>query len=61
MKVKYTIEVYKDKKKEYRWRIKRQGRIVADSGESYKRKSTMMKTVEHLISAIKKNEFWMPE
>ena len=33
------IEVYKDKKGEWRWRVRaRNGRVLADSGEGYKRK-----------------------
>lgn len=35
----YKFEVYKDKKGEYRWRLKVQsGEIIADSGEGYKQK-----------------------
>ena len=31
--------IYQDKKREWRWRIKaRNGRIVADSGEGYRRR-----------------------
>lgn len=34
-----TIEYYRDKKFEWRWRLRhRNGRIMADSGEGYKRK-----------------------
>lgn len=34
-----VFEIYKDKKGEYRWRLKASnGKIVADSAESYKRK-----------------------
>lgn len=43
------LEVYKDKKKEWRWRvIASNGRIIADSAEGYKRKGTMLKSVEKL-------------
>jgi len=46
----YKLQIYKDKKKEFRWRlIARNKRIVADSGESYKRLCTMMKTVNNLF------------
>lgn len=34
----YTFETYKDKKKEWRWRLKaNNGKVIADSAESYKR------------------------
>ena len=45
------IEIYKDKKNEWRFRIKaKNGRIIA-VGESYKRKSSLMKC----LKSIKKN------
>ena len=35
-----TIEIYVDKKFEYRWRLKASnGRIVAESGEGYNKKN----------------------
>jgi uncharacterized protein len=35
----YKFELYKDKKGEYRWRLKASnGQIIADSGEGYKNK-----------------------
>lgn len=38
------FEIYRDKKKEYRWRmISSNGRIVGDSAEGYKRKATMLR------------------
>lgn len=38
------IEYYKDKKKEWRWRVvARNGNILADSGEGYKNKSGAVK------------------
>ena len=33
-----TLEFYRDKKREYRWRFKINGRIMADSGEGYTRR-----------------------
>ena len=34
----YTFEIYKDVKKEWRWRLKASnGKTIADSAESYKR------------------------
>lgn len=35
-----TVEVYRDSKREWRWRAWRKGRNVANSGEGYKRRST---------------------
>lgn len=38
--------IYKDKKKEFRWRLlHRNGKIIADSGEGYKRKSAVRKGI----------------
>lgn len=34
--MKTTVEVYRDRKKEWRWRMLRKGRIVADSAEGYR-------------------------
>lgn len=46
------IILYKDKKGEYRWKmVSRNGRIIANSaGDGYKRKGTMMKTVNLVMS-----------
>jgi uncharacterized protein YegP (UPF0339 family) len=57
MKVKYKIETYKDESGEWRWKAKRNGRIVMDSAEGYKRESTMLKTVNHFIKAVQENSF----
>lgn len=44
------LVIYKDKKKEYRWRLKAtNGRVLADSGEGYKRKSTCVKMAKKLF------------
>ena len=33
-----TVQIYKDKSKQYRWRaVHKNGRILADSGEAYTR------------------------
>ncbi len=43
------LEYYKDKKKEWRWRVTaRNGNIIADSGEGYKRKGGAMKGLKSL-------------
>lgn len=49
MKSKYTLDVFKDKKGEWRWHLKRRGRIVATSGEGYKRKATMLKSYNNMV------------
>ena len=38
-----SFEVFKDKKGEYRWRLRHQnGNVIADSGEGYSTKSSCM-------------------
>lgn len=45
-----NFEVYKDKKNEWRWRLRTgNGKIVATSGESYKNKADCL----HMINRIK--------
>jgi uncharacterized protein YegP (UPF0339 family) len=44
---------YQDARHEYRWRItSSNGRIVADSGEGYVRKSVAVASVRRLVAAI---------
>lgn len=46
-----TVEIYKDNKKEYRWRITApNGNIVADSAEGYKNKSDCMEMAQKIFS-----------
>jgi len=45
------IEIYKDTNGEFRWRAKRKGRIVCDSGEGYKREATLKRVVSNLFSS----------
>ncbi len=51
-----TITTYKDKRGEWRWRATRKGRIIATSGEGYKRRATMMKTFNNMLDS-----FWFEE
>jgi len=45
-----TMYFYRDEKKQFRWRLtSKNGRIIADSGEGYLRKSSMTK-MAHLIT-----------
>lgn len=47
------VEIYKDKRGEWRWRVKHSnGRILADSGEGYSRKSDAKKGFERLAASI---------
>ncbi len=49
-----TLKFYiiKDAKGEYRWHAKKCGRIVADSGEGYKRKAKLKQTLMKFIESI---------
>lgn len=44
--------IYKDRKGEWRWRAKRGGRIVAESGEGYTRKADLLRAWSHLLDAL---------
>lgn len=47
------FEIYKDRKKEWRWRLKaRNGKIIAVSGEGYKRKRTSYNIILKIIAAM---------
>lgn len=48
--MKFTL--YKDKAGEWRWHLesRRNGRIVADGGEGYKRFSSMTRTLRRIFS-----------
>ncbi len=45
------FELYKDKKKEWRWRLKASnGKIIADSGEGYKNKEDAENGISLVVS-----------
>lgn len=44
------IQLYRDRKKSWRWRALRQGRIVADGGQGYQRKGKCRRSIERLLS-----------
>lgn len=47
------IQIYKDKKGEYRWRLKAiNGKIIADSGEGYKRKRNARIAIDRVVVAF---------
>lgn len=51
MKPLYTIEVYRDRKLEFRWRmIHRNGNVIADSGESYIRKVDCVRACKNMLT-----------
>ena len=44
------FQIYLDKNSEYRWRLRaRNGKIVADSGEGYKKKASCKKAIWKII------------
>jgi uncharacterized protein len=46
-----SIEIFTDKKGEYRWRLRHQnGNIIADSGEGYITKVNVLKGINSVIS-----------
>jgi uncharacterized protein len=50
---KMTFHIYKDRKKEFRWRlVASNGKTVADSGEGYKRRTMCKKSVMRFALAI---------
>ena len=46
------IHVYKDRAGKWRWRMKRGGRIVADSGEGYTRKRSCAQSLLRLVRGL---------
>ncbi len=61
-KPKIQVIIYKDRNKEFRWHMKRSGRIIAESGEGYTRLSSVKRIVQSLIASISKSyiEFFEP-
>jgi uncharacterized protein YegP (UPF0339 family) len=50
MKKRSQVVIYKDRKGEWRWRfVAPNGRVLADSGEGYKRKAGAVKAFERLV------------
>ena len=57
---KLKIKVWKDKHKEFRWHMTRCGRIVAESGEGYKRVSSCTNALCQILKCIAKlNYSWV--
>lgn len=43
------LTIYRDKADQFRWHMRRHGHIVAEGGEGYRRKRSLLKTVHHLF------------
>ena len=43
------FHLYRDRKKEWRWKLIKNGRVIGDSGEGYKRKADCMRMVTRII------------
>src|SRR5262245_43530561 len=55
---KMKFEIYEDKAKEYRWRLKApNGLILATSGEGYKNKADCKKLVEQIQAGVAKGKY----
>ena len=49
----HQITIYKDSKGEFRWRMTAKNtKVVAESGEGYKRKRTMIDTLNRMLAAV---------
>jgi uncharacterized protein YegP (UPF0339 family) len=48
------FELYQDRKKEWRWRLlnSRNLKIIADSGEGYKRKGNAARAIQKIINQL---------
>lgn len=42
------FQIYRDKKKDFRWRLLSKGRIIADSAEGYKRVGKCRRMVDRI-------------
>ncbi len=52
--MKTHFQIYRDhsKKRDWRWRVVRAGRIVADGSEGYKRRPTLLKSLRALLKSV---------
>ncbi len=56
------IEIYKDKKNEFRWRLlSSNGRTVADSGEGYTRRDNLNRALAVLKTSFQANDLQIVE
>lgn len=54
------VEIYQDRRKEWRWRFVVNGRIMADSGEGYAREVGAHRAWEHFCRHITRRTFQSP-
>jgi uncharacterized protein YegP (UPF0339 family) len=52
MKTRTEFIVYRDREEQWRWRAKRAGRIVAESGEGYRRRASLFRALRRFIGSI---------
>ncbi len=48
-------------KGDFYWHAKRKGRIVADSGEGYRRKAACLKSLKALLGSVKAGQYEVVE
>jgi uncharacterized protein YegP (UPF0339 family) len=52
----HSLEMYRDRKRDFRWRLRaRNGKIVAESGEGYKRIRSLLKSYYSIAKAFRVN------
>lgn len=59
--MKTVFEIKRNKGGEFSWHAKRGGRIVCDSGETYKRKVTMILSLSRFICSIREGDYEFPD
>ena len=52
-----TLTIYKDRKKQWRWRLTANGNIMADSAESYTRKRAARRAWERFVGYLQAGKF----
>jgi uncharacterized protein YegP (UPF0339 family) len=57
-----TFQIYKDHAGQWRWRLRaRNGKIVADSGESYKERESLDHAIELITTEIGNSNYVIEE
>lgn len=56
-KSKLLVQIYKDSARKWRWRMKRCGRILADSGEGYTRLTDLQRAMTHIIESLASDNY----
>lgn len=49
-----TVELYRDRAGDWRWRVMERGRVIAESGEGYERPGRMMLTLRRIARELPK-------